>query len=131
MKKVPEILSVIIPARDEALNLPSMLNELTKELNSNSINYEILVIDDGSKDDTRSIVENLKSKNKSLRYIANFGEHGFGLAVRLGLENFTGDAVTIMMADRSDSPKDLVHYWNKIQERENRLCIWKQIYKRG
>ena len=69
MKKVPEILSVIIPARDEALNLPSMLNELTEELNSNSINYEILVIDDGSKDDTRSIVENLKSKNKSLRYI--------------------------------------------------------------
>ena len=42
-----------------------------------------------SKDDTRSIVENLKkSKNKSLRYIANFGEHGFGLAVRLGLENY-------------------------------------------
>ena len=47
MKKVPEILSVIIPARDEALNLPSMFNELTEELNSNSINYEILVIDDG------------------------------------------------------------------------------------
>ena len=69
-----------------------MLEELTKELNSNSVNYEILVIDDGSKDDTRSIIENLKSKNKSLRYIANFGEHGFG-AVRLGLEKFTGDVV--------------------------------------
>ena len=130
MKKVPEILSVIIPARDEALNLPSMLHELTKELNSNSINYEILVIDDGSKDDTRSIIENLKSKNKSLHYIKNFGENGFGRAVRLGLEKFSGDAVTIMMADQSDSPNDLVHYWNKIQK-ETVDCVFGSRFIKG
>ena len=41
-------------------------------LNSNSVNYEILVIDDGSKDETQSVVENFKSKNKSLHYIKNF-----------------------------------------------------------
>ena len=35
------------------------------------------------------------------------GDNGFGRAVRIGLDNFTGDAVAIMMADRSDSPKDL------------------------
>ena len=85
MKKASEKLSVIIPARNEALNLPSMLDELIKELNSNSVNYEILVIDDGSKDETQSVVENFKSKNKSLHYIKNFGENGFGRAVRLGL----------------------------------------------
>jgi dolichol-phosphate mannosyltransferase len=51
-----------------------------------------------------------------VRYIKNNTENGFGRAVRLGLEQFTGDAVAIMMADRSDSPKDLVKYWKILQE---------------
>ena len=130
MKKASEKLSVIIPARNEALNLPSMLDELIKELNSNSVDYEILVIDDGSKDETQSVVENFKSKNKSLHYIKNFGENGFGRAVRLGLEKFSGDAVAIMMADRSDSPNDLVHYWNKIQK-ETVDCVFGSRFIKG
>ena len=46
----------------------------------------------------------------------NKNENGFGRAIRLGLKNFSGDAVAIMMADRSDSPRDLVEYWNVLNE---------------
>ena len=49
---------------------------------------------------------------ESVICIKNKNENGFGRAIRLGLENFSGDAVAIMMADRSDSPRDLVEYWN-------------------
>ena len=42
--------------------------------------------------------------------VSNVGPHGFGYAVRYGLDSFTGDAVAIMMADGSDSPDDLVRY---------------------
>ena len=51
-----------------------------------------------------------------VRCIRNEGQNGFGRAVRLGLNEFTGDAVAIMMADLSDSPDDLVRYWQKILE---------------
>jgi len=65
----------------------------------------------------------------SLRVIENKGENGFGRTVRLGLENFTGDAVAIMMADRSDSPKDLVTYWKCIQDGND--CVFGSRFIRG
>ncbi len=105
-------LSVIIPARNEADNLPDCLIEISKELKGQKIQHEILVVDDGSSDKTKVIVTDLQLNIPEINYLKNTGDNGFGRAIRLGLENFSGDAVAIMMADRSDSPKDLVKYWN-------------------
>ena len=104
-------LSVIIPARNEAENLPKCITEICEELITNSVTYEILVIDDGSTDNTAEVINNINKDFESVIYIKNNNENGFGRAIRLGLEHFSGDAVAIMMADRSDSPKDLVEYW--------------------
>ena len=106
------ILSVIIPARNESENLNECVNGIIIELNKNDIKHEILVIDDGSTDDSISVLEHIMLDHPTVRFIKNNHENGFGRAIRLGLENFSGDAVAIMMADRSDSPKDLVEYWN-------------------
>ena len=105
-------LSVIIPARNEADNLPDCVIEISKELKDQKIQHEILVVDDGSSDKTKVIVTDLQLIIPEINYLKNTGDNGFGRAIRLGLENFSGDAVAIMMADRSDSPKDLVKYWN-------------------
>jgi dolichol-phosphate mannosyltransferase len=109
-------LSIIIPARNESENLELCIKEITEELMRNKIEYELLVVDDGSTDNTIEIVSNFALKNTSIKCIRNDKENGFGRAVRIGLDEFTGDAVAIMMADRSDSPRDLVNYWNKLQE---------------
>lgn len=109
-------LSIIIPARNEAENLDICICEILEELNKHKIDHEILVIDDGSTDNTAEIVNDLRMQFPFVSYIQNEGENGFGRAVRLGLENFTGDAVAIMMADMSDSPKDLVSYWKCLEE---------------
>ena len=107
-------LSVIIPSRNEAENLPHCISEICKGLNSFKIDHEILIIDDGSNDTTEEVICELRSKFCTIRCIKNNGENGFGRAVRLGLENFSGDAVAIMMADRSDSTEDLIKYWNTL-----------------
>ena len=104
-------LSVIIPARNEAENLPKCISEICEALIKHSIKYEILVIDDGSTDNTAEVIDNITKDFKSILCIKNKNENGFGRAIRLGFEHFSGDAVAIMMADRSDSPRDLVEYW--------------------
>jgi dolichol-phosphate mannosyltransferase len=109
-------LSVIIPAKNEAVNLPDCVSEISSELLRHSISHEILIIDDGSTDNTEDVVNKLITTFASVKYVKNLGENGFGRAIRLGLKKYTGDAVAIMMADRSDSPKDLVKYWKCIQE---------------
>ena len=109
-------LSVIIPARNEAENLWKCITEISSELEIHSIDNEILIIDDGSTDNTPIIIHSILAEYKSVRYIKNDGENGFGRAIQIGLKEFSGDAVAIMMADRSDSPNDLIKYWNALND---------------
>lgn len=122
-------LSVIIPARNEADNLTECISEISKELTHHSIDFEILVIDDGSTDNTAVVTKLISESISSVKCIRNEGENGFGRAVRLGLDNFSGDAVAIMMADRSDSPKDLVTYWKCIQDGND--CVFGSRFIKG
>ncbi|MDC0921166.1 glycosyltransferase family 2 protein [Opitutales bacterium] len=122
-------LSVIIPARNESENLQSCIGGIVEVLKKNKISHEVLVIDDGSTDNTQEIITKVTSVNPSVRCIKNQCENGFGYAVRLGLQEFTGDAVAIMMADQSDSPNDLVKYWKCL--RDGYDCAFGSRFIRG
>ena len=74
------------------------------------VEYELIVVDDGSTDDTRRVVAGLSEANPHDPLPALALPRGFGFAVRAGLDAFTGDAVAIVMADGSDQPEDLVAY---------------------
>jgi dolichol-phosphate mannosyltransferase len=111
-----ELLSVVIPARNEAGSIRSTVEHLDLELRLNHIAHEIIVVDDGSTDETWSILENLRDTLPSVRPIRNTGPHGFGRAVICGLDQMSGDAVVIMMADESDDCRDVVRYWRVLQE---------------
>ena len=109
-------LSVVIPAYNESESIPETLHTLYDTLIKANITHEILVINDNSKDTTIDVLEELKLLIPTLVIHTNLGPNGFGYAVRYGLERFTGDFVAVMMADLSDSPHDLITYYNKIQE---------------
>ncbi len=105
-------LSVVIPAYNEALNLPDTLQAFYSELHAENIEHELLVINDNSKDDTIEVLQQLQQTIPTIRTIYNPPPHnGFGFAIRKGLENFNGDCVAIVMADLSDSPADLVKFY--------------------
>jgi dolichol-phosphate mannosyltransferase len=122
-------LSVIIPSRNEAENLEMCISEILAKLSEHEIVHEILVVDDGSTDNTPSLLHQMVRQYPTVRYLKNNGENGFGRAVRIGLGEFTGDAVAIMMADRSDSPQDLISYWNKLQDGSE--CIFGSRFIKG
>jgi dolichol-phosphate mannosyltransferase len=109
-------LSVVIPARDEAGSIGDTLRGLVATLEGEAIDHEIVVVDDGSSDGTPTVVDRLAAQSPSVRCIRSPYMGGFGLAVRAGLEAYTGDAVAIMMADGSDHPRDLVRYYHLLEE---------------
>lgn len=109
-------LSVVIPAYNEAESLPETVTAIYEELQAEQIPHEILVVNDNSKDNTLEVLNQLKQKMASLTYVTNTPPNGFGLAVRKGLDHFSGDCVAIMMADLSDSPKDLVRFYRAMAE---------------
>lgn len=104
-------LSVVMPARNEAGNIGITLDNLRQRLIQEGISYEIIVIDDGSTDTTKEEVKQRVIIDPCVRLLPNTGPHGFGRAIRCGLDAFTGDAVIIVMADDSDDPEDVVKYF--------------------
>lgn len=110
------MLSVVIPAYNEAENLPVTITQLVSALDEAKIVHEILVINDNSTDNTVEVLEQLRMQYATLRYITNVPPNGFGLAVRCGLAAFQGDCVAIVMADGSDSPDDLVAFYRKLEQ---------------
>jgi len=107
-----QLFSVVIPARDEEESLPSTLQDIYETFTAEKVPHEIVVVDDGSRDRTWGVLQELRQKIPTLAPTQNAsGAHGFGRAVIWGLDHSRGDAVVIMMADASDSPTDAVTYW--------------------
>ena len=109
-------LSVVIPARDEAGSIVGTVEGVVAALGGAGIDHEVLVIDDGSTDETRELVERIAAEDPNVRCLPSHYRPGFGLAVRAGLERFSGDAVAIFMADSSDDPADLCRYHDVLEE---------------
>ena len=112
------MLSVVIPARNEERNIGTTIDALVERLTSHEVPYELIVVDDGGTDRTAELVRERAETDRNIRLVENAGPHGFGRAVRAGIDAVTGDAIVICMADGSDDPEDVVRYYRILQEAE-------------
>jgi dolichol-phosphate mannosyltransferase len=115
-------LSIVIPAHNEEGCIEQTVQSISQVLEEQRIDYEILVVNDNSRDRTEVLLQQISTKNYKVRYVNNYYPNGFGFAVRCGLENYKGDAVAIVMADGSDAPEDIVNYYYKLLEGYN--CVF-------
>lgn len=109
------VLSLVIPAHDEAANLGPTVNKLVEALDVEKIPFELIIVNDHSRDETFSVAQALASGRSEIRVIDSLRAPGFGRAIRAGLAEFIGDAVVIVMADRSDDPADVVRYYRMLE----------------
>ncbi|MBC1258843.1 glycosyltransferase, partial [Trichormus variabilis] len=129
VSKTITTLSIVIPAYNEEDCIVQTIQTISKTLEIEQIDYEILVVNDNSRDRTEELLQQITSHNSKLRYVNNYYPNGFGFAVRCGLENFTGDAVAVVMADSSDAPEDIVSYFHKLQEGYD--CVFGSRFIKG
>ncbi|MBV8834541.1 MAG: glycosyltransferase family 2 protein [Acidobacteriaceae bacterium] len=111
-----KLLSIVIPARDEEGCIASTVEHLYVELRIHDVPHEIIVVDDGSTDSTWAVLESVKPRVPTLRPVKNDGLNGFGRAIIFGLNSISGDAAVIMMADESDDCRDVVRYWQLLNQ---------------
>ena len=113
MKKI----SIIIPAYNEQESLPLLYDRLTKLMeNLNNYDFEVLFVNDGSKDKTIEIIKELREKDKRICYVDFARNFGKEIAMIAGLDYATGDCVIFMDADLQDPPElvpELVKYWEE------------------
>ena len=120
MKK---ILSIIVPCYNEELALPFFYQEIdkvSKELKE--LNFELIFINDGSKDKTLEVLKEYHQKDKRVKYISFSRNFGKEAAMYAGLEHAKGDYVTIMDADLQDPPSLLKEMY-RLAEEEGYECI--------
>src|SRR5581483_5123438 len=91
--------SVVLPAFNEATNLPSTVANLSSELRRLELNYEIIVVNDGSTDDTPEVCQRLNETEKNLRLVSHETNRGYGAALRTGFANARHDFVYLTDAD--------------------------------
>ncbi len=100
-------LSVVVPAFNEAESLPELAEWVDKVCTSSSIDYELIVIDDGSSDNTWEVLQHLAAKNSNIRCVRFRRNYGKAAALQTGFEASAGDVVITMDADLQDSPDEI------------------------
>lgn len=110
------VLSVLVPAYNEEANILPTLRALAAALRAEGIPFELLVVNDNSRDGTADVVEAARAELPEIHLVHNTPPGGLGRAVRFGLRHFRGDAVAIVMADSSDHPVDVVRCYRKLEE---------------
>lgn len=122
-------LSIVVPAHDEAETLGATVNEVQAAVQSEGIPYELILVNDCSTDNTPALIADLMREDANIRTIDRTPPSGFGRAVREGLALVKGDVVVLYMADRSDSPEDLIRYYRKIEEGYD--CVFGSRFRKG
>lgn len=110
------MISCVIPAYNEEGSIAETVNRVSASLREVVDNYEIIVIDDGSKDSTVAILKQLSAEDKNVRYRSFSRNFGKEAAIYAGLNEARGDAVIVMDADLQHPPElipDMIKLWSE------------------
>lgn len=119
--------SIVVPLLNEADSLPELHDWIVRVCNAENLSYEILLLDDGSTDNSWEVIESLGKKDscvKGIRLLKNYGKSG---ALNVGFEQAVGEVIITMDADLQDSPDEIPGLRKMILEEGYHVVSgWKQ-----
>lgn len=107
-------LSVIIPVHNQCESIAKCVKEVTKVMADTKLDYEVIVVDDGSEDDTYNIARGLARKDPRVKAVRKNPNMGKGHAIKTGFQHSTSAIVAYMDADLSMHPQQMTHYLQKL-----------------
>src|ERR1700749_1528768 len=119
-------ISVVVPLYDEVESLPELTSWISRVMNENRFTYEIILVDDGSKDGSWEMIKKLQLNNANIRGIKFRCNYGKSAALNTAFEATKGDVVITMDADLQDSPDEIPELYRRITEEKYDLVSgWK------
>jgi glycosyltransferase involved in cell wall biosynthesis len=120
-------ISVIIPLKDEEESLPELCSWIERVMNENGFSYEVILIDDGSKDRSWNVIEAIHKNNSSFKGIRFKRNYGKSAALNVSFREASGNVVITMDADLQDSPDEIPGLYKMIVENNYDLVSgWKK-----
>ena len=120
-------ISVVVPLYNEEESLPHLIEWIERVVNENNFSYEVLLIDDGSKDNSWSVIESLMERNPNVKGVKFRRNYGKSAALNVGFERVNGDVVITMDADLQDSPDEIPELYDMIKTKGYDLVSgWKK-----
>ena len=107
-------ISVVIPLFNEAESLPELMQWIDRVMQTHNYSYEVIMVDDGSKDDSWQTIQNLRTTYPSLKGIKFQRNYGKSAALNEGFKMAKGDIVVTMDADLQDSPDEIPEFYDMI-----------------
>jgi glycosyltransferase involved in cell wall biosynthesis len=125
----PDI-SIIIPLKDEAESLPELCAWIERVMLENQFTYEVLLVNDGSRDDSWEVIKAIGEKNPHFKGISLNRNYGKSAALNTGFQTCVGKVVITMDADLQDSPDEIPELYKMItQDRYDLVSGWKKNRK--
>ncbi|WP_343788021.1 glycosyltransferase family 2 protein [Wandonia haliotis] len=120
-------ISVVVPLYNEEESLPELHDWIVRVMTANQFSYEILFINDGSKDRSWEVIQQLHSRNTQVRGIKFQRNYGKSAALFAGFEAAKGEVIITMDADLQDSPDEIPELYNMIMKEDYDLVSgWKK-----
>lgn len=120
-------ISIVVPLFNEAESLPELFDWIKKVMLENKYSYEVIMVDDGSNDNSWEVIENLSSKNSEVKGIKFRRNYGKSAGLFCGFEAAKGNVVITMDADLQDSPDEIPGLYKMITEENYDLVSgWKK-----
>lgn len=120
-------ISVVVPLFNEAESLPELMQWIDRVMQTNNYTYEVIMVDDGSKDNSWSTIQTLRTTYPSLKGVKFQRNYGKSAALNEGFKMAQGDIVVTMDADLQDSPDEIPEFYDMITKEGYHLVSgWKK-----
>ena len=125
MNKLNNLISIVVPVYNESDSIRLLINEIINVMKSHQLLFELIIVNDGSVDNTSNVLENLSLEIKQLTVINLRKNYGQTAALAAGFDHSNGNIIVTLDGDLQNDPNDIPKLITNINEGYDLICGWR------